>query len=293
MTEGAGYGEFDALMGRVKLALIDLWMKDEGYDLDGEPRVAGRPSARRDARLSVRRIGMSAAPRATSIGAVLALAVGLAACSPPPLEGPDEFDPSTAGIPGQIENLFEYLSEGDVRAAVRMTDFAVDENAADAPLLGDEAYVSLDDRPRLEDVGDPQVSEDGNRAEVSVTYLLGETERTETLDLERIPAQGGVGEHWVFVVDPETAGFDASGALLLPPDTQYRVNGVDVSAAFANLSDTAPRVMAFAGTHPIEITVAGADPATDTITVEVDTLFGTTTADDELRAFASEQGFGG
>jgi hypothetical protein len=239
----------------------------------------------------MRRISKSASARAVSFGALLALTVGLAACSSQPIESTPQFDPSTAAIPGQIENLFGYLEAGEVRAAVGMTDLALDANAADAPLLGDDAYTGLDARPQLKEVGEPQVSDGGTRARVSVSYAIGQTERTETLELEHAEAEGDVPAHWVIVVDPETAGFDASGADLLPSGTEYSVNGVDVSGAFRDLSGEAPRVMAFAGTYPIRITVAGADPAADTVTIEVDTLFGTTTANDQLRTFAAEHGF--
>lgn len=225
-------------------------------------------------------------------GLLLAVALGVSACAPSvaPLDGPPEFDAKTAGIPGQVETFFGYLAGGQATAALRMTDLAIDESAADAPLLGDEVYETLTDRPTLKNVGEPKISDDGDDAEIDVTYAVGADERSETVRLEFVEKSGGVPEHWVLLVDSGSEGFDATGASDLPSGTRYSVNGVDVTSAFENLSGSSPRVMAFAGTYPLEITVPGATPMTETITVDVDTLFGTTSADGKLSGFADSLG---
>ncbi|QCQ15904.1 hypothetical protein [Microbacterium sp. RG1] len=207
-----------------------------------------------------------------------------------PLDGPPEFDADTAGLPGQVETFFGYLAGGQAAAALRMTDVAIDESAPGAPFIGDEAYESLMDRPSLKNVGEPKVSDDGTLADIDVTYAIGADERSETLQLAYVDKQGDIPAHWVFVVDPASAGFDAAGAADLPSGTRYSVNGVDVTSAFENLSGSSSRVMAFAGTYPLEIAVPGATPTTETIAIDVDTLFGTMSADGKLSGFADSLG---
>lgn len=222
-------------------------------------------------------------------GAVLALAMTMTACSSPEVEPVGPVDLSTAAIPGVVETFFGYLSAGESGAAVRMTDLPFDESATDAPLLDDAAYRSLPDRPTLTEVGEPQVSEDGHRADVDVTYTVGKSERTESLELEFVKAVNGIPDHWVFLVDTSRAGFDAADASLLPEGTRYSVNGVDVTEAFDIVGATSPRVMAFAGTYPIEVAVAGPTLATTMmIMIDVDTLFGTSGADGKFRDLASQ-----
>ncbi|GAB3153848.1 hypothetical protein GCM10027058_23220 [Microbacterium neimengense] len=223
-------------------------------------------------------------------GAVLSLAMTITACSSPEVAPVGPADLSTAAIPGVVETFFGYLTAGESGAAVRMTDLPFDELATDAPFIDDAAYQSLSDRPMLREVGEPQVSDDGNRADVDVTYSVGESERTESLELEFVKAANGVPDHWVFLVDTTRAGFDAADASLLPEGTRYSVNGVDVTAAFSNLAGASPRVMAFAGTYPIEVAVAGEEPATVTVTIDVDTLFGASGADGKFRDLASQLG---
>ncbi|GAA2589427.1 hypothetical protein [Microbacterium binotii] len=199
-------------------------------------------------------------------------------------------DLNAAAIPGLVETFFGYLAAGDSGAAVRMTDLPFDESARDAPFIDDAAYQSFSDRPTLREVGEPQVSDDGNRADVDVTYAVGESERTESIELEFVKAANGVPDHWVFLIDTACAGFDASDASLLPDGTRYSVNGVDVTAAFSNLAGASPRVMAFAGTYPIEVAVAGEQPATVTITIDVDTLFRASDDDGKFRDLAAQLG---
>jgi hypothetical protein len=222
----------------------------------------------------------------------MAVALGVSACAPsvPPLDTPSLPDTKTAGLPGQVETFFGYLAGGQAGAALRMTDLAIDENAPNAPLIGDDAYASLSARPTLMDVGEPKVSDDGARADVDVTYAVGADERSETIHLEFVEQSGDVPEHWVLLVDAASEGFDATGAADLPSGTRYSVNGVDVTPAFEDLSGSSSRVMAFAGIYPLEITVPGATPTTETITIDVDTLFGTTSADGKLSAFADSLG---
>ncbi|MFJ4045609.1 hypothetical protein ACIPV2_07705 [Microbacterium sp. NPDC089987] len=225
----------------------------------------------------------------------LCLALVVSACAPEPALEPIDSSTDELQIEGTVENFFELLRDGDARAAALMTDLEIDIDAEEALLLDDGVYSKVGSRPELVDVGDVSVSGDEARAEVR--YLVDEVTREETLELVRIPKQGTVPEHHLIRLSPEAAGADMTGAELLPDDTVYRINGVDVTAAIRAAVEQAPRtggtprVLAFGGDYPIEVTVPGGGGFTDTFLLEVPMFAGGDSSGGGFVDFVREHGF--
>ncbi len=225
----------------------------------------------------------------------LSIALTMSACAPEPPVEPIASSIDDLQAEATLENFFELLEDGDARAAALMTDLDIDIDAEESLLLDDAVYSTVDSRPELVEVGEVKVS--GEQAQAEVSYLVGEATREETIELVRLPKQGTVPEHWLIRLSPETVGADIAGAELLPEDTVYRINGVDVSAAIRAAVDDAsatggtPRVLAFGGRYPIDVTVPGSDGFTDSFVLEVPMFSGGDSPDGGFADFVGEHGF--
>lgn len=194
-----------------------------------------------------------------------------------------------------LRNFFGYLAEGDARAGALMTDVVVDLDADEALLLEDSVYAQIESKPGLVDVGDVSVS--GDEIQAQVNYQMDGVEHDETLELVIVEKTDTVPEHSLIQLSPEMVGFDVTGAELLPEETVYLIHGVDVSAAFREAvassaaDESSPRVLAFGGSYPIEITVPGPDGFTDTLLLESSTFYGGDGTDGEFAEFVHAHGF--
>lgn len=233
------------------------------------------------------------ARRLIALTGALSIALTLSACAPEPPVEPIASSIDDLQAEATLENFFELLKDGDARAAALMTDIDID--AEESLLLDDAVYSKVDSRPELVEVGEVEVS--GEDAQAEVSYLVGEATREETIEFVRIPKEGTVPEHWLIRLSPETVGTDITGAELLPEDTVYHINGVDVSAAIraavgdASATGGTPHVFAFGGSYPIDVTVPGGDGFTDSFVLEVPMFAGGDSPDGGFAEFVREHGF--
>lgn len=224
----------------------------------------------------------------------LSIALTMSACAPEPPVEPIASSIDDLQAEATLENFFELLEDGDARAAALMTDLDIDIDAEESLLLDDAVYSAVSSRPELVEVGEVKIS--GERAKAEVSYLVGEATREEAIELVRIPKQGNVPEHSLIRLSQETVGADITGAERLPQDTVYHINGVDVSAAIRAAVDHAsatggtPRVLAFGGSYPIDVTVPGSDGFTDSFLLEVPMFAGGDSPDGGFAEFVREHG---
>lgn len=229
------------------------------------------------------------------VAGVLGISLALSACAPASPVQPIATSIDDLQAEATVENFFELLEDGDARSAALMTDLDVDIDAGEALLLADEVYSSVDSRPELVEVTRAETVADG--AQVQVRYQVGDDTRDETMHLVRIPKEGTVPEHRLVHLSSETVGVDMSGAERLPDGTEYRINGVDVTAAIvaavqnASATGGTPRVLAFGGSYPIDVVVPGGDGFTDTFLLEVPTFVGGDSAGEGFADFVRQHGF--
>ncbi|MGO1921429.1 MAG: hypothetical protein ACTH07_08680, partial [Microbacterium sp.] len=202
------------------------------------------------------------------------------------------------GAESSANSFFSLLAAGDIAPEFVQVEPAVDLDLEKplSALLTPEVYAQVQDRPKIQSVDDVAASEDGEDATASVTYELAGEELTETLDLRLIAAHDDKPWDYAIVIPKDEFGIDATGVELLPADTEYRIHGVDVSAAFKEArgwSDNGevPRIPAFGGTYPLEITVPGDNGFTGTLELQASTFYGGDGTDGELAAFAHAHGF--
>lgn len=232
---------------------------------------------------------------------VLALASG--GCTPvvPPSPTPTATDvdrfSAADGVRSSTELVFALLAAGDEKGAADELHPAVDLEQPLALLLTPSGvYTQIEDRPEILSVDDVTASDDGETGTATVTYEMAGAEHTDTIDLRRTGEDERGADDYAIVISDDGFGLDASGVELLPADTVYRILGVDVSAAFLEArtlaeGDQVPRIPAFGGTYPLEITVPGPDGFTDTVMLQTSTFLGGDGTDGVLRDFVAAHGF--
>ncbi|MRG59794.1 hypothetical protein GE115_07925 [Agromyces sp. CFH 90414] len=230
------------------------------------------------------------------------LALALGACSTPsepePTPTSDDLFSAKAGVTSSINSFFGFLALGaSEAAAAEKTDLDVDLESPLALLLSDGIYMYNDDRAKLLAIDEVSVASDEEHAEATVTYELAGSELTERIELVRIAEHDDQPDDYAVMLPKDAVGFDPTGAELLPPDTVYRIGEADVSAAFreaigwAGTDGTLPRLPAFGGTYPVEITVPGDGGFTDTLVWQTSTFYGGHESDGALAEFAHAHGF--
>lgn len=163
-------------------------------------------------------------------------------------------------------------------------------------LLTPEVYAQVENRPKILSIDEVTLSDDEEDATATVTYELAGNERSDTFDLHLLAENEQGSPDYAIVIPKEEFGLDATGVELLPADTEYRIHGVDVSAAFLDAREqatdgTTPRVPAFGGTYPLEITVPGENGFTDTLELQTSTFYGGDGTDGQLADLARSHGF--
>ncbi|MDR2321273.1 MAG: hypothetical protein LBE60_06460 [Microbacterium sp.] len=229
----------------------------------------------------------------------LALSGCTAATEPAPTRTPSESLFSAAdGVRASGNLFFSLLAAGDVDPKAVLTDPATDLDPGKplSLLLTPDVYAQVKDRPKILSLDDVTVSKDEKKATASVTYELAGAKRTDTFELRLTAEPEKQPADYAIVVPKEQFGLDATGVQLLPANTEYRIHGVDVSAAFREArgwaaGGTVPRIPAFGGTYPLEITVPGDNGFTDTLELRTSTFYGGDGTDGKLTEFAHAHGF--
>lgn len=232
---------------------------------------------------------------------VLALALGgcMPAAPPSPTPAPTDVELFSAedGVRSSVDFVFALLAAGDEGSAAENLFPAVAFEQPLALLLTRSGvYTQVEDRPKILSVDDVTASDDGKSGTATVIYEMSGAEHTDAIELRRTGANERGADDYAIVTSEEDFGLDASGVELLPADTVYRIHGVDVSAAFLAAraladGDEVPRIPAFGGTYPLEITVSGPNGFTDTVMLQTSTFLGGDGTDGVLRAFAAEHGY--
>ncbi|PKI91260.1 hypothetical protein CW368_08370 [Actinomycetales bacterium SN12] len=193
--------------------------------------------------------------------------------------------------------FFSLLAAADVQGAAQELTPAVSFADPISLLLTPLTLHSrIEDRPIIRSVDDVSVSKDGKRGRVTVTYDMADVEHTDTLQLKLKSDNEARPDDYAMVIPQDRFGLDASGVERLPADTVYRIHGVDVSEAFLEARALAdggdvPRIPAFGGTYPLEITVPGADGFTGTVMLQMSGVLDGTGTDGVLSAFVGQHGF--
>ena len=238
-----------------------------------------------------------------ALAPALALALTLGGCMPAtppsPTPAPTDVEHFSAedGVRSSVDFVFALLAAGDEEGAAEELHPVVDFEQPLALLLTRSGvYTQIEDRPKILSVDDVTASDDGKSGTATVTYEMAGAEHTDTVELRRTSANELGADDYAIVTSEEDFGLDASGVELLPADTVYRIHGVDVSAAFLAAraladGDEVPRIPAFGGTYPLEITVPGPNGFTDTVMLQTSTFLGGDGTDGVPGAFAAEHGF--
>ncbi|GAA5152993.1 hypothetical protein GCM10025768_22000 [Microbacterium pseudoresistens] len=232
------------------------------------------------------------------------LALGLAGCTtstsePTPTPTNTESLASAAdGVSSSANLFFSLLAAADIDPDAVQVEPAVELDLEEplSVLLTPEVYAQIEDRPKILSLDDVMVSGDEKDATASVTYEMAGDELTDTFDLRLIGENPPQSLDYAIVIPKDEFGIDATGVDLLPADTEYRIHGVDVSAAFLaargwSTDGTVPRIPAFGGTYPLEITVPGVEGFTDTLELRTSTFYGGDGTDGKLTEFAHSHGF--
>lgn len=231
-------------------------------------------------------------------------ALGLSGCStavapePSPTSSAPLFT-AEDGVESSTNLFFSLLAAADIDPDTVQIEPEVDLDLelSLSGLLTPEVYAQIQDRPKILSIDDVTVSKDEEDATASVTYELAGEELTDPLELRLVGEHETQSPDYAIVIPKEEFGLDATGVELLPSDTEYRIHGVDVSAVFHEArgwqSDdgTVPRIPAFGGTYPIEITVPGENGFTDTLELQTSTFYGGDGTDGKLTEFAHAHGF--
>lgn len=234
--------------------------------------------------------------------AVSALVLALSGCAPEPAPSPspvstEDLYPADASAESSVSLFFGMLAAADVdTGAFSVPGANPDLENPLSMLMTPEVYSQIENRPIIQSVDEVTVSQDAKDATATVTYELDGEDHTDTFDLRLITENEGKPDDYALVLPKDTFGLDAAGVELLPADTEYRIHGVDVSAAFSEArgwatDGTVPRVPAFGGTYPLEITVPGDNGFTATLELQTSTFFGGDGTDGQLTEFAHAHGF--
>lgn len=236
-------------------------------------------------------------------GAVLAL--GLAGCTTSPSDptpsptSTESLATAAEGVSSSSNLFFSLLAAADIDPDAVQIEPAMDLDLEKplSMLLTPEVYAQIEDRPKILSLDDVTVSDDEKDATASVTYEMAGEELTDTFDLRLVGEDAPQSPDYAIVIPKAEFGIDATGVELLPADTEYRIHGVDVSAAFLEArgwstdDGTTPRIPAFGGSYPLEITVPGAKGFTDTLELQTSTFYGGDGTDGKLTEFAHSHGF--
>lgn len=194
--------------------------------------------------------------------------------------------------------FFSLLAAGDIAPEIVQIEPAMDLDLEKplSTLLTPEVYAQIQDRPKILSLDDVMVTSNEEDAKASATYELAGSELIDTVDLRLIAEHDNEPWDYAVVIPKEEFGIDATGVELLPPDTEYRIHGIDVSAAFHEArgwidNGEVPRIPAFGGTYPLEITVPGENGFTDTLELQTSTFYGGDGTDGKLAEFAQAHGF--
>lgn len=238
---------------------------------------------------------------AAGAAAVLAVALSGCAASAEPAPSPTNTESlytAADGAESSANSFFSLLAAGDIAPEVVQIEPEVDLDLEKplSVLLTPTVYSQIQDRPEILSLDDVAVSKDEEDVTASVTYELAGNELTDTFDLRLIAEHDNKPWDYAIVIPKDEFGIDATGVELLPADTEYRIHGVDVSAAFHEArgwSDDGevPRIPAFGGTYPLEITVPGENGFTDTLELQTSTFYGGDGTDGKLTEFAHAHGF--
>jgi len=243
--------------------------------------------------------------RRALLPAAAVLAIALSGCSATntPDPTPTSTEPLFTAVDGAESStrlFFSLLAFGDIdyQEIVQITPaMDLDFEQPLSMLLTPDVYTFVQDRPKILSLDDATVSKDEEDATATVTYELAGEELTDTFDLRLIGVDESGSWDYAIVIPKEEFGLDATGVELLPADTEYRIDGVDVSAAFHEArgwigpDGAVPRIPAFGGTYPIEITVPGENGFTDTLELQTSTFYGGDGTDGKLEEFAHAHGF--
>lgn len=249
------------------------------------------------------RIDLLRLRRARRSAAAAALAMVLGGCSatnaPEPTQTSTEpLFTAADGVRSSSNLFFSLLAAGDIdpRAVQIEPEVDMDLEKPLSLLLTPAVYSQIQDRPKILSLDDATVSKDEKDATATVIYELAGDEHTDTFDLRMIAEHETQSPDYAIVIPKEEFGIDATGVDLLPADTEYRIHGVDVSAAFHeargwSTDGIVPRIPAFGGTYPLEITVHGDNGFTDTLQLQTSTFYGGDGTDGELTESAHAHGF--
>lgn len=238
---------------------------------------------------------------ALTIATAAALALALSGCNatqagmPSPTAEEDLY-PAESNVETSIMTYFTLLSMNQPDSVAELSLPEVDLESDLAMLLDPAAYLSVEGKPKFVAVDDVTLSSDEDDATATVTYEMNGAEQTEKIELTRIGEYDDKPDDYAVVIPDGLWGIDPTGAELLPAATVYKLGGWDVSAAFRDAIGWAgdgplPRLPAFGGTYPLEITVPGEGGFTDALELTSSTFYVGDGTDGALEAFARAHGY--